>query len=32
VWEKAFLYGRQAGKAVGRSAYREAVTYDEQAL
>ena len=32
VWEKAFLYCRQAGKAVVRSAYREVVTYDEQAL
>jgi tetratricopeptide (TPR) repeat protein len=33
VWEKAVIYLRQAGaKALARSAYREAVTYCEQAL
>jgi predicted ATPase/class 3 adenylate cyclase len=33
VWDKALLYGRQAGeKAMTRSAYREAVGYVEQAL
>jgi tetratricopeptide (TPR) repeat protein len=33
VWEKALVYGRQAGdKAQTRSAYREAVVYYEQAL
>jgi hypothetical protein len=33
VWEKALTYLRQAGdKAMGRSAYREAVAYCEQAL
>ena len=33
VWEKAILYSRQAGhQAVARSAYREAVSYLEQAL
>jgi class 3 adenylate cyclase/tetratricopeptide (TPR) repeat protein len=33
VWDKAVGYGRQAGeKALGRSAYREAVGYFEQAL
>jgi class 3 adenylate cyclase/tetratricopeptide (TPR) repeat protein len=33
VWDKAALYGRQAGaKAVSRSAYRDAVTCFEQAL
>jgi class 3 adenylate cyclase/tetratricopeptide (TPR) repeat protein len=33
VWEKAVAYLRQAGdKAMGRSAYREAVAYCEQAL
>jgi class 3 adenylate cyclase/tetratricopeptide (TPR) repeat protein len=33
LWDKALLYCRQAGeKAIGRSAYREAVGYFEQAL
>jgi tetratricopeptide (TPR) repeat protein len=33
VWDKALAYGRQAGdKAQTRSAYREAVTFYEQAL
>jgi class 3 adenylate cyclase/tetratricopeptide (TPR) repeat protein len=33
VWEKALVYGRQAGeKALARSAHREAVGYLEQAL
>ena len=33
VWDKALAYFRQAGeKAMGRSAYREAVGYFEQAL
>jgi tetratricopeptide (TPR) repeat protein len=33
VWDKALTYGRQAGdKAQTRSAYREAVTFYEQAL
>jgi class 3 adenylate cyclase/tetratricopeptide (TPR) repeat protein len=33
VWDKAVAYLRQAGtKALGRSAYREAVTFFEQAL
>jgi tetratricopeptide (TPR) repeat protein len=33
VWDKALMYCRQAGeKAIGRSAYREAIGYFEQAI
>jgi class 3 adenylate cyclase/tetratricopeptide (TPR) repeat protein len=33
IWEKAAMYSRQAGtKAMGRSAYREAVVYFDRAL